>query len=204
MWRVLTSQFFDPSPQLGALLRQWQSQGKNNWKASDVGGFAVHMKERLSWCADLSTSLPRLMTWAVRTLTDLETNMMSLVRVKELTDLEEEESATSGKSDGPKPRKIPKEHFGAGEGLESLSSLPKTQLAPANDVALDGWPWQGDLTMRNISMRYNEVSPLVLKRINLNLPRGTTLGVVGRSGSGNYFGATLSTFLLVTNLKCWH
>ena len=53
------------------------------------------------------------MTWAVRTLTDLETNMMSLVRVKELTDLDAEENLSSGEDDhvDRKQSKIPKENF---------------------------------------------------------------------------------------------
>lgn len=123
-----------------------------------------------------------LMTWAVRTLTDVETNMMSLVRVKELTDLEDEEGKLS--SENAHKRKIPKENAGAGEGLESLLALPKARVAPLSDEALKGWPWRGDLSMKNLSMRYNEFSPLALKGINLTIPRGTTLGVVGRSGSG--------------------
>ena len=137
-----------------------------------------------------------LMTWAVRTLTDLETNMMSLVRVKELTDLEEEESKSgSGSAEAAKQNKIPMEKSGAGEGLESMLSLSKTRLAPLTDEALSGWPWRGELTMRNLSMRYNEYSPLALKGINLSVPRGTTLGVVGRSGSGKYLKPSACLFM---------
>lgn len=35
-----------------------------------------------------------------------------------------------------------------------------------------------------VSMRYNEASPLVLKSVTVDIPAGTTLGVVGRTGSG--------------------
>ena len=129
-----------------------------------------------------------LMTWAVRTLTDVETNMMSLVRVKELTDLDDEEGKDS--SEKVHKGKIPKENAGAGEGLEPLLSLPQTRVAPLSDEALKGWPWRGDLSMKNLSMRYNEYSPLALKGINLTIPRGTTLGVVGRSGSGKLVAKT--------------
>jgi len=59
-------------------------------------------------------------------------------------------------------------------------------MAPMNDAALvaSGWPWKGHISFDNVSMRYNPVSPLVLKNVNIDLPPGTTLGVVGRTGSG--------------------
>lgn len=143
------------------------------------------------WGITQAMAITGLMTWAVRTLTDLETNMMSLVRVKELTDIESEEASLQSDTESNESRKqtkskISKENSGVGEALEQLlsSQLPTVKAAPLNDKALDGWPWQGDLTMQNVSMRYNEASPLVLKDINLNVPKGTTLGVVGRSGSG--------------------
>ena len=117
---------------------------------------------------------------------------MSLVRLKEITDLDSEEAkvkAEAATTDGKAPAKskIPTENAGVGDALQPLvaSNLNMT-LAPVNDLALKGWPWEGDLLMRNVSMRYNEASPLVLKEISLKVPSGTTLGVVGRSGSGTW------------------
>ncbi|CAB9499450.1 Multiple drug resistance-associated protein-like transporter 1 [Seminavis robusta] len=140
-----------------------------------------------AWGLTQSLTITGLLTWAVRCLTDLETNMMSLVRVKELTDIESEEIDLKGANQG-KRSKMPRENLRAGEGLESLlhSSInaPNITSAPTTDEGLKGWPWQGDIRMHNVSMRYNELSSLVLKGITLDIPRGTTLGVVGRSGSG--------------------
>jgi ABC-type multidrug transport system fused ATPase/permease subunit len=48
----------------------------------------------------------------------------------------------------------------------------------------NGWPWHGKVEFRNISMRYTPETPLVLKDVTLIVPAGTTLGIVGRSGSG--------------------
>jgi ABC-type multidrug transport system fused ATPase/permease subunit len=59
-------------------------------------------------------------------------------------------------------------------------------VAPKSDKALvaDGWPWNGGILFKNVSMRYNVASPLVLKGVTLSVPPGSTLGVVGRTGSG--------------------
>ena len=61
-----------------------------------------------------------------------------------------------------------------------------TTLAPLDSTALieSGWPWRGNVQFRNVFMRYNPTSPLVLKDVTLTVPAGTTLGVVGRTGSG--------------------
>ena len=130
------------------------------------------------------------MAWAVRNLTTLESNMMSVVRVSELTDIESEYPETKKKSfsdeDTGKPR-IPKEMGKAGEALKVIfPSVTGLQVAPVNDKALlaDGWPWKGGVAFKNVSMRYNEASPLVLKDVNVSVPPGSTLGVVGRTGSG--------------------
>lgn len=42
----------------------------------------------------------------------------------------------------------------------------------------------GDLRLENVSFRYNEDSPLILENINLHIPAGKTVALVGRSGSG--------------------
>ena len=58
-------------------------------------------------------------------------------------------------------------------------------LSPENEAALleSGWP-VGHVRFNHVSMRYNPGSPLVLDRICADIPAGTTLGVVGRTGSG--------------------
>jgi ABC-type multidrug transport system fused ATPase/permease subunit len=88
-----------------------------------------------------------------------------------------------------KKRMMPKEHTGPGEAMRPLlsdSSSFNTTLAPMNNDALlkDGWPWRGNIQFSNTSMRYNSASPLVLNGVTLTVPAGTTLGVVGRTGSG--------------------
>jgi ABC-type multidrug transport system fused ATPase/permease subunit len=130
------------------------------------------------------------MAWAIRNLTTLESNMMSVMRVSELTDIDEEETKTKGKSvshEQEKKPRMPKEMEEAGEALEAI--FPNSvdfNVVPVNEKALlnDGWPWKGGILFKNVSMRYNEVSPLVLKDVTVSVPPGSTLGVVGRTGSG--------------------
>jgi ATP-binding cassette subfamily B protein len=43
---------------------------------------------------------------------------------------------------------------------------------------------KGSIEFRNVSFRYGEVFPYVLKNINLNIPEGTTLAIMGYTGNG--------------------
>ena len=138
------------------------------------------------WGLTQALSITGLLSWAVRCLTDLETNMMSVLRVKELTNVDAEEvSREDSLLEGPV---IPREPANAGDALVPLlpnSSLQAT-LAPLDTEALlqSGWPWRGNIKFKNVSMRYNPTAPLVLRGVSLNVPAGSTLGVVGRTGSG--------------------
>jgi len=42
----------------------------------------------------------------------------------------------------------------------------------------------GNIEFRNVSFRYNQNSPYILKNINLKVPKGSTLAVMGYTGSG--------------------
>jgi len=124
-------------------------------------------------------------------LTDLETNMMSMMRVKELTNIDSELLSIAkndlNSSKNSSERKMPEEKQNAGEALKSLYPDEfSLSNSPSSDTALvaSGWPWRGNVEFNNVSMRYNEVSPLVLKNVDIKVPPGTTLGVVGRTGSG--------------------
>ena len=104
------------------------------------------------------------------------------MRTLEVTDLE---STTVQGIDGVKPN-MPREYYGAGEALQVLQPTgTNTELLPPHDDAdllASGWPWRGHIEFKNISMRYNPASNLVLKNLSVNIPAGSTLGVVGRTG----------------------
>jgi len=146
------------------------------------------------WGLTQALAITGLMTWAVRCLTDLESQMMSLIRIEEITDMHSTEAdfgendktstITTEKARNDQIGRMPKENREAGSALDELPN--DTPSSPHSDVALvrSGWPWKGHVRFNNISMRYNAISPLVLKNVDIDVPAGTTLGVVGRSGSG--------------------
>ena len=135
------------------------------------------------WGLTQALSITGLLTWAVRVLTDLETQFMSVMRVAEVSDLES--TAAKGlNTEEVKPRML-REYSDTGEALSALeSSSTSVPPTPTSDAALlkSGWPWAGHIEFKDVSMRYNPASPLVLKRVFANIPAGTTLGVVGRTG----------------------
>jgi ATP-binding cassette subfamily B protein len=45
-------------------------------------------------------------------------------------------------------------------------------------------PIQGDVTFEDLFFRFNPGAPEVLKNVNLHVPQGTFVGIVGQSGSG--------------------
>jgi len=150
------------------------------------------------WGLTQSLAITGLLTWAVRCLTDLESQMLSLIRIQEITDLESTEGdlsepevdQTINKNDMAvtQVNKMPREFDGPGEALRSLPEARSFQMAscPAQSHALilSGWPWEGRVQLKNTSMRYNTFSPLVLRNITLDVKPGTTFAMVGRSGSG--------------------
>jgi len=134
------------------------------------------------WGITQSLAITGLMAWAVRNLTMLESQMMSVQRVTELTDIG---SGEANNVDSNEQSQIPREMDRAGEALKVPSKLNLRATPVAENTLLsDGWPWKGGISFKNVSMKYSPSSPLVLNRVTLSVPPGSTLGVVGRTGSG--------------------
>jgi ATP-binding cassette subfamily C (CFTR/MRP) protein 1 len=57
----------------------------------------------------------------------------------------------------------------------------------------ESWPFGGTISFQESSLRYRSGLPLVLKGLNLEIPAGKKLGVVGRTGAGK---STLMVSLL--------
>ena len=57
---------------------------------------------------------------------------------------------------------------------------PETDTAPPNDLA----HLQPSINLRNVSFRYGEGEPWILKDLNLQLPAGQSVALVGPSGCG--------------------
>lgn len=132
------------------------------------------------WGLTQSLAITGLLTWAVRVVTDLETQMMSVMRVNELTNIGHDNNKENLFA-------VPKEKAEPGEALDALYftklHIPSSPMSDKG-LTISGWPWAGEISMKNVSVRYTPTSQRALKNINIDIPSGTTLGVVGRTGSG--------------------
>lgn len=72
------------------------------------------------------------------------------------------------------------------EVLEEPNSIPD----PENPVKLEQ-PVRGDITFRNVSFAYKKDSGLALRDINVHIPAGQIVGLVGPSGAGKTTFASL-------------
>lgn len=65
--------------------------------------------------------------------------------------------------------------------------LDVAQVATENQNGAEitgSWPFSGMIEVKNITVRYNETLPAVLRNISFSLPARQRLGLVGRTGSG--------------------
>lgn len=63
---------------------------------------------------------------------------------------------------------------------------PEAPLEYATDSALlsSGWPQKGSMDVKDLSVRYRASLPFALDGVSLSIPRGSRVGIVGRTGSG--------------------
>ena len=73
--------------------------------------------------------------------------------------------------------------------VERISEYPELESeadrkTEADDLATKGWPTSGEIIFKNPEFRYRPELPLVLKGLNISIPGGSRVGVVGRTGAG--------------------
>ncbi len=99
----------------------------------------------------------------------------------------------------------------AAQRIRQVADMPPTTLNPLEPFSL---PNQYDIALENVSFRYSEQQDWVLKNINLSIPHGSKIAIVGISGSGKstllqllmrYYDPEMGQVLLNgQSLKHWH
>ncbi len=71
------------------------------------------------------------------------------------------------------------------ERLEFYCDLPaeKNYIGQAMEVE-ESWPHSGSLEFKNVSLKYADHLPLVLKNVSFKIESGARVGLIGRTGSG--------------------
>lgn len=62
--------------------------------------------------------------------------------------------------------------------------IPQEAAMVTDEKIPPNWPEKGAITLSDLKMKYREDTPLVLKGLNVDIPGGQRIGVVGRTGSG--------------------
>ena len=56
---------------------------------------------------------------------------------------------------------------------------------PVPDIAIEGTPdWNGDIVFKDVSLKYGTSSKYALENINISIPKGSKVAIIGGPGSG--------------------
>jgi ATP-binding cassette subfamily C (CFTR/MRP) protein 4 len=72
----------------------------------------------------------------------------------------------------------------AGSNTNDLFAILDDETAPSQPTIPSNWVENGHVKFAHVSVRYREDFPPVLHKVSFDIPHGTKLGVVGRTGSG--------------------
>ncbi|XP_029676431.1 probable multidrug resistance-associated protein lethal(2)03659 [Formica exsecta] len=70
------------------------------------------------------------------------------------------------------------------ERILQYTNLPAESAVTSDDPPPPTWPAQGQLTFKDVSMKYDKNDPFILKNLNFSIEPGWKIGVVGRTGAG--------------------
>ncbi|KAF0713899.1 hypothetical protein As57867_004154, partial [Aphanomyces stellatus] len=70
------------------------------------------------------------------------------------------------------------------ERISQYSNIPAEAPRVISGAVAKDWPTNGDIEFDNVSFRYKDNDPLVLKDVNVHIQSGEKIGIVGRTGAG--------------------
>jgi len=72
------------------------------------------------------------------------------------------------------------------ERIRQYTQLQKEapHVMPSDKLVEKEWPSNGSVEFRNVNFRYRPETPLALKGLNIKIPSGAKVGIVGRTGAG--------------------
>lgn len=79
-------------------------------------------------------------------------------------------------------------NFVAVERIEEYVGLKSEadRHTDTDDESAKEWPTDGEVVFKESQLRYRPELPVVLKGLNITIPGGSKVGVVGRTGAGEY------------------
>jgi len=86
--------------------------------------------------------------------------------------------------------------------LEYQTDLPQEAAWKTKHEPSSNWPNRGEVIFKSVETRYRDGLDLVLKDLNLHIPAGKKVGVVGRTGAGKT-SLTLSLFRIMEFVSGW-
>jgi ABC-type multidrug transport system fused ATPase/permease subunit len=109
-------------------------------------------------------SVTQSLNWSVRMASDLESQMVSVERVKAYSDMDQEAP-----------------HFSENDPSSSSSTSSSTLSGVQSGQS---WPSAGEIQMNSVCLRYRQGLPLVLDNLTLTIKSKEKIGIVGRTGAG--------------------
>ena len=120
-----------------------------------------------------------LLNWVVRSFAQVEAAMNSCERVFHYTEnIPQEAAATSAQLENDHVKRFD-DNSSSNPWTVALLSAGGKAMHPSPE-----WPIHGTIKLTNLTMRYRQETPLVLKGLDVTIRGGERIGVVGRTGSG--------------------
>mmetsp|Transcript_49540 Transcript_49540/g.115997 ORF Transcript_49540/g.115997 Transcript_49540/m.115997 type:complete len:822 (-) Transcript_49540:12-2477(-) len=144
-----------------------------------------------------ASSLQRAAMDLMMQLTNIETQFVSVERLAEYTRLESEEeelahpfngeALTLNRADQRRSGSLLADGHSHAHALHALSPARTPAFSPGSTIVSQPISWPkpaGDLSLRNVWLRYRPDRPPVLRGISLHLPHGRKVALCGRTGCG--------------------